>query len=177
MHRGSGATAVAIAKRAIEAMRANGTPPYEAEVIVALGLAQQGKVDEALAAAEHVAAEHPEHPFVMAATALCESLAGLPERAIEHAAAVAGSTGATYLDEVFALVASAGAAAQQGDAARAEAAARAAVARATDVGDVAATAFAATALSALTGHSLTSTDRTNLGEGWATVVRGLTRPA
>ena len=177
MHRGSGTTAVAIAERAVEAMRANGTSPYEAQVIVALGLAQQGRVDEALAAAEQVVAEHPDHPFVMAAAALCETAAGLPQRAIEHATAVASSSGATYLDQVFALVASAGAAAQQGDTSRAEANATAAVARATEVGDVAATALATATLSSLTGNGLAGVDRTHLGDGWATLVRSLTRSA
>ena len=177
MHRGSGTTAVAIAERAVEAMRANGTSPYEAQVIVALGLAQQGRVDEALAAAEQVVEEHPDHPFVMAAAALCETAAGLPQRAIEHAASVASSSGATYLDQVFALVASAGAAAQQGDTSRAQANATAAVARATEVGDVAATALATATLGSLTGQGLAGVDRTHLGDGWATLVRSLTRSA
>jgi len=174
MHRGSGATAVAIAQRATEAMRANGSSPYEASAIIALGFAQQGRIDDALAAIEDVMATRLDHPFVRAAAALCYALAGQPEKAIEHAQAVGSMSGATYLDEVFAHVAAAGAAAQQGNATHVQTEAEAAVQRAAAVGDVVATAFAAAAFRALTGHDHAAFDRTYLTDGWATVVRGLT---
>jgi hypothetical protein len=95
-----------------------------------------------------------------------------------HANAVAHAEGATYLDQVFAYVAAAGAYAQQGDLTQAELAAEAAVARAMAVGDVVATALATTAFHAVTARThVAYDDRTELGEGWERVVQQLTIPA
>jgi tetratricopeptide (TPR) repeat protein len=148
--------------------------PYEASAIIAIGWAQQGRIDEALAAVEEVVEHRPDHPFVRATAALCYALAGQPDTALEHARAVGSMSGTTYLDEVFAHIAASSAAWQLGTAADAHTEALAAVERAVAVGDVIATAFAADAFRALTGNAHPAFDRSHLTEGWATVVRGLT---
>ncbi len=173
MHRGSGSVAVTYAERAIEVIGLNGASPYEAHAIVAVGLAQQGRFDEALARVEDLLGAHADHPFAQSTAALCHAAIGQPERAIECALAVDSSSGATYLDEVFAFVAAAGAAHQQGDAARATAAAHAAVDRAGEVGDVVAGALAAATYRAVTGVDLPGGNTGVLADGWATVVRAL----
>jgi hypothetical protein len=100
---------------------------------------------------------------------------GHTAQALQHTEVVAHAAGATYLDEVFAYVAAAGAYLQDGNHPRAELSAEAAVARAMAVGDVVATALATTMFHVVTGRRHAAHDEpTQLGDGWERVVRQLT---
>ena len=174
MHRGNGNVAAAMAERALTEIEAIGGRVFEPMVVLALAYAQQGRTDEALATIECVPDFGADHPFTHAVSALIYTAVGQPAQAIEHTAAVAEAPGATYLDQVFAYVAAAGAHGQMSQAAQAELCAQAAVARAIGVGDVVATALATTTFHALTGlvHPAYD-DRTPLGDGWVSLVQRL----
>ncbi len=174
MHRGQASVALATADRSIAEMELAGANTFEPMVVRALALTQSGRIDEALVAIDSVATHGVDHPFTHAVTALVHLGAGNPAAALEHAAAVAHANGATYLDEVFAYVAAAGAHAVQGAATDAELSAEAAVARAMSVGDVVATALATSTYRVVTGHVHPAyDDRTPLGEGWERILRDL----
>ena len=175
MHRGNGAIAGMAAERAIDVLREAGANTAEPLVVLAVARAQQGKVEEALALIESVPAHAADHPFTHAATALVLACAHQAEEALEHSDAVWRTPGATYLDEVMAYVAAAGAAEQTGDHRRAVLSAEAAVVRALAVGDVVASALATSAYAAVTGQPHPAHDaHTSLGDGWATVLAQLT---
>ncbi len=174
MHRGNAAMAEAMALRALEEMRITGAEAFEPLVVLAAALVQQGRNEEALTAIESVPAHGATHPFTRAVSALVHAVNCDPGAALADADAVAHTDGATYLDQVFAYVAAAGAQAQQGDIAQAELSAQAAVARAMGVGDVIATALATAIFQSITGRSHPAFDeRTQLGEGWDVVVQRL----
>jgi tetratricopeptide (TPR) repeat protein len=174
MHRGNGALASAVAERAIAHMRANGGDAFEPFVVLAMAQAQLGNHEEALATIESIGELGRGHPFTLSVAAVVHALNGLNDEAIADADQVARQRGATYLDQVFAYVGAAGAAAKSGDAPRAELAAQAAVARAMGVGDVVATGLATRAFHAVTGRPHPAFDEhTQLGEGWTAVVREL----
>lgn len=167
MHRGNATVAIEMAERALEGIAAIGGRAFEPMVVLALGYAQQGRIDDALATIENVPESGVDHPFTHAVSALVHASSGNPKLGATHAAAVANRKGATYLDEVFAYVAGAGAAAQLGDMANAELTSQAAVARAVGVGDVIAIALATTIYHSLTGLTHPAHDeRTQLGDGW-----------
>jgi tetratricopeptide (TPR) repeat protein len=178
MHRGNAHVAAALAERAIQDISAIGGRLFEPMLVLALAYAQQGRTDEALETIESVPPEGSDHPFTHAVSALVYSAVGQPEVAISHADAVTQRAGATYLDEVFAYTAAAGAAMQMGDPARAELTAQAAVARALAVGDVVAAALATAMFHEVTGLQHPAHDeRTSLGDGWALLVPRLASPA
>ncbi len=171
MHRGNAAVAAATAERARAGIAAVGGEAYEPTVVLALAYAQLGRVEDAMTAIESVPSYGHAHPFTRAVAALVNTVAGVPVEAIEHADAVARGKGATYLDNVFAYVAAAGAYQQMGESAQATLAAEAAVARALAVGDVVATAIATTTFQLITGTPHPAHDqRTPLGEGWSTLL-------
>ncbi len=171
MHRGAGQVALTLAQRALTEMATSGGQAFEPTVILALAHAQLGQLDEALAAIESVPAFGHEHPFTRAAAALLAAATGRPKEAIEHADAVTHLHGATYLDQVFAYVAAAGASAQLGDNEQAALAAEAAVARAIGVGDVVAIGLSTGVYAAVTGQVHPAHDtRTQLGDGWTTLL-------
>lgn len=175
MHRGNASVAAAMAERALEQIADSGGRMFEPVLVLSLAYAQLGRLDEALVTFESVPAEGSGHPFTHAVAAMVYTAVGQPEVALGHADSVAHASGATYLDEVFAYVAAAGAASQMGDAARAELAAQAAVARALGVGDVVASALATAVYFAVTGAQHPAHDpRTQLGDGWVTLLRLLT---
>ena len=174
MHRGSGQLAAALGERALEQMRRSGGNAFEPRVFLAMALAQQRRIDEALVTIESVPDFGADHPFTRAVAALIRTVAHQPEAALLDSDMVARTEGATYLDQVFAYVAAAGAAAQLGDNETAELSAQAAVARALAVGDVIATALATGAYQVVTGEAHPAHDeRTQLGEGWAAVLDSL----
>lgn len=171
MHRGNGAIAAATAERALAEIAAIGGEAYEPTVVLALAYAQLGRVEDAMAAIDSVPPYGHAHPFTRAVNALVNTAAGLPAEAIEHADAVATANGATYLDNVFAYVAAAGAYQQLGDSEHAILSAEAAIARAMSVGDVVATALATSAFQMISGKAHPAHDqRTPLGEGWTTLL-------
>jgi len=171
MHRGNGAVAAATAERALAEIAAIGGEAYEPTVVLAIAYAQLGRVEEAMATIESVPPYGLEHPFTRAVAALVYTVAGLPTEAIDYAEAVADAPGATYLDNVFAYVAAAGAYAQLGDTEHAILSAEAAVARAMAVGDVVATSLATSAYQLISGDTHPAHDqRTPLGEGWTTLL-------
>jgi class 3 adenylate cyclase/tetratricopeptide (TPR) repeat protein len=170
MHLGHGSVAASLAERAIDLNRANGADTTEASTVLALALAQQGRVDDAMIIVDELADAAGNHPFAGAVAALVHTLAHRPHDALEHARRVAVTEGATYLDEVFANVAAAGAHAQLGNGEHARAAAEAAVARSLAVGDVVAVALSAGAFEEVTGQPHDALDRTRLGDGWVRVL-------
>ena len=171
MHRGNGAVAAATAERALAELAAIGGEAYEPTVVLALAYAQLGRVEDAMAAIESVPSYGHPHPFTRAVAALVNTVAGAPTEAIQHADAVATANGATYLDNVFAYVAAAGAYQQLGDSEHAILSAEAAVARAMSVGDVVATALATSAYQLIAGTAHAAHDpRTPLGDGWTTLL-------
>jgi len=177
MHRGNANVAAAMAERALAEITAMGGRLYEPMLVLALSYAQLGRTDEALATIESVPPEGDNHPFTHAVAALVYAAVGQPELATGHADAVTHADGATYLDQVFAYVAAAGAAVQMGDTAQAELTAQAAVARAIGVGDVVATALATAMFHAVSGATHPAHDeRTPLGDGWVRLVRLLASP-
>lgn len=171
MHRGAGQSALALTQRAMAQIAESGGRAFETNLVLAIAHAQLGQLDEALAAIEDVPTHGREHPFTHAATALLMAATGQPQAAIDHADAVERAHGATYLDQVWAYVAAAGAAAQLGDSDRAELAAQAAVARAIGVGDVVAIRLATGAYRTVTGQQHPAHDeRTAIGDGWLTLL-------
>lgn len=170
MHRGNGATAAALAERAVEIMGANGAQATEATTVLALALAQQGRVDEAMIAVDTLGDAALTHPFTGSVAAVVHALAHRSREAIDLADRVTMAEGATYLDEVFANIAAAAAHAQLDETDSARSSAEAAVARAIGVGDVVATALAAGAFEAVTGQPHDGLDRSILGEGWQRVL-------
>lgn len=175
MHRGNGAVAAATAERALAEIAAIGGEAYEPTVVLALAYAQLGRVDDAMSAIESVPPYGHAHPFTRAVEALVKTVAGMPAEAIEHADSVSTATGATYLDNVFAYVAAAGAYQQTGDQEHAILSVEAAVATAMAVGDVVATALATSAYHLIAGAAHPAHDpRTQLGEGWTTLLALLT---
>ncbi len=174
MHRGNANVAVAMSERALAEIAAIGGRNFEPLVVLALGYAQQGRTEEALATIESVPAEGIAHPFTQAVAALVHAATGQPQLAISRADTVAHTDGATYLDQVFAYVAAAGAYTQLGGTAQAGLSAQAAVARALGVGDVVAAALATTTFEAVTGTRHSAHDEhTPLGDGWVNLVRRL----
>ena len=172
MHRGNAAVAIEMAERALEGIAAIGGRAFEPMVVLSLAYAQQGRFDDALATIETVPESGADHPFTHAVSALILSSVGSAEAATKHAQAVTRSAGATYLDQVFAYVAAAGAEAQLGEQSAAELTAQAAVARAIAVGDVIAIAIATTTYQAITGLTHPAYDeRTQLGDGWLLLVQ------
>jgi len=172
MHRGNGQAAAAMAERAIAELKELGGQASEPLVVLAAAYAQLGRIDEALTAIESVPIAGRDHPFTHAVAALVYAASRQPKLALQHAEAVTTAHGCTYLDQVFAYVAAAGATAQLGDPAHAELAAEAAVARAVGVGDVVAIALATGIYEAITGGVHPAHDsRTQLGDGWVTVLR------
>ncbi|MFM7685071.1 MAG: adenylate/guanylate cyclase domain-containing protein [Actinomycetota bacterium] len=173
MHRGNATTAAALAERAVELMKANGAEVNEASTILALALAQQGRIDDALITIESLGGAPEHHPFTGAVAALVHSLAHRPREAIEHARRVTAMEGATYLDEVFAHIAAAAAHAALDEPEQARQSAEAAMARSLAVGDVVAIALSAGAFEAATGQPHDALDRTRLGDGWLRLLASL----
>ena len=115
MHRGNGSAAAAMAERALAEMRSTGGQAFEPVVILAVAQLQLGRPDEALATIESVQAHGADHPFTHAVMALVHA-AHRAHRGSRWSTpqAVTHAPGATYLDEVFAYVAAAGAHAAAG---------------------------------------------------------------
>ncbi|HZX56317.1 MAG TPA: hypothetical protein VFE86_16640, partial [Ilumatobacteraceae bacterium] len=179
MHRGDGATAVAIAERALgetdELMNASA---FEPRVVRMVGLMQLGRVDDAMVAFAQLDGAALAHPFTNAAAALLYATTCQPKDALHHAQQVALAAGATYLDEVFAYLGAASAHSQLGDKPQATLAIEAAVVRALDVGDVVAIALATNAYQHLIGRPHPAFDQpTQLEAGWLSVIGSLPRTA
>ncbi|MEI8238324.1 MAG: adenylate/guanylate cyclase domain-containing protein [Actinomycetota bacterium] len=175
MHRGNSHVAASMAERAIAEVHANGGSAFEPVVVLAMALAQQGRHEEALATIETVGIDGRYHPFTSSVSALVHVVNCLPAQALEQVAVVFDGLGASYLDQIFADVAAAGAHAQQGQLDLAELDAHAAVARALAVGDVVATAIATSAFAAVTGRTHPAfDDRTPIGDGWLHIIDHLT---
>jgi class 3 adenylate cyclase/tetratricopeptide (TPR) repeat protein len=174
MHRGDGATAVAIADRALaETDETNGSA-FEPHVARLVGLMQLGRVDEAMVAFAKLQPPALAHPFTNGAAALLYATLASPIDALEYADQVAHAAGATYLDEVFAYVGAASAHAQLNDKPQATLSIEAAVVRALDVGDVVAIAIATNAYQHLIGRPHPAFDQpTQLEAGWLTVIDNL----
>ena len=180
MHRGNGAIAVDLAAKALAAMNELGmsgpaSATGEALLVMAVGQVQLGQVDDALVTIAGLGDGTGHHPFALAASAIVDAAAGRTAEALTLADAVAHADGATYLDQVLAYVAAAGAAARTGDEEHASLAAEAAVARAIGVGDVMAIGLATAMYEAVTGRVHPAHDEhTVIGDGWANVVRLVT---
>ena len=174
MHRGDGATAVAIADRAIaETDELNGSA-FEPHIARLVGLLQLGRIDEASISFSELKPHELAHPFANGAAALLYATLREPDLSLEHAHQVAEAAGATYLDEVFAYVGAASAHVQLGNKPQATLSIEAAVVRALDVGDVVAIALATNAYQHLIGRPHPAFDQpTQLEAGWLTVIDSL----
>ena len=171
MHRGDGATAVAIADRAIAAAGDVYGSAFEPHVVRLIGLLQLGRVDEAAVEFAELQPQAMLHPFTNGAASLLYATLASPDEALEHADKVADAAGATYLDEVFAYVGAASAHAQLEDRQQTILAIEAAVVRALDVGDVVAIALATNAYQHLIGRPHPAFDQpTQLEAGWLTLI-------
>ena len=174
MHRGDGATAVAIADRAIGETHELNASAFEPHVAKVIGLLQVGRLDDAHAAYLQLQASGERHPFTRGAAALLHATLRQPDVALEHADSVARAAGATYLDEVFAYVGAASAHAQLGDIDHAALSAEAAVVRALDVGDIVAIAISTGAYQHLIGRRHPANDQpTQLEGGWLRLIDNL----
>lgn len=171
MHRGHGAPTIEFAQRALDIIDASGALMLEPYVLVAIGHLQRGDVDAAMLAADTVPAPAGSSPFADAVEALVRCAAGQYVRARDLAEGIAAITGATYLDDVLASVAIAGACSGLGEPEGAVAAAEAAAVRAVAAGDVVAIALASAVYHRLTGRVHPQCDpRHQLAEGWSAVV-------
>ena len=174
MHRGDGATAVAIADRAIAVTDELNGGAFEPHIARLIGLMQLGRLDEASVAFAELKPHELAHPFTNGAAALLFATLKSPKEALEHAHEVADAPGATYLDEVFAYVGAASAHVQLDDKPHAILSIEAAVVRALDVGDVVAIALATNAYQHLIGRPHPAFDQpTQLEAGWLTVIDAL----
>jgi class 3 adenylate cyclase/tetratricopeptide (TPR) repeat protein len=174
MHRGDGATTVAIADRAITQTDAMNGSAFEPHVARLVGLMQLGRVDDARVAFAALQPQALTHPFTNGAAALLHATLGSPSEALRDADKVANAAGATYLDEVFAYIGAASAHAQLNDKPQATLSIEAAVVRALDVGDVVAIALATNAYQHLVGRPHPALDQpTQLEAGWLKVIDAL----
>ncbi len=174
MHRGDGATAVAIAERALSVTDEMNGAAFEPHIARLVGLMQLGRIDDARIAFAELPPLALVHPFTNAAATLLYATLGLPKQALEHSDDVSHAAGATYLDEVFAYIGAASAHAQLDDKAQTTLSIEAAVVRALDVGDVVAIALATNAYQHLIGRPHPAFDQpTQLESGWLTVIGNL----
>jgi len=176
MHRGDAATTINVATRALAEVAASGGDSNEAKISLAMGLAQAGRIDEALAALETASTftQYAEHPFTASVASVIHALVDDAPAAMRAAQIVERDTGASYLDRVLAAIGTAAAHDRLGDHDAAERAANLAVRAATDAGDVVATALAARFYLRLTGRTHPADDeRAQLADGWVTVLDSL----
>ena len=178
MHRGDGATALALANRAAAAVRMMGGAMNEPSIIAALGAAQLGQIDDALALVDELEIGKSQHPFADSVSSVVLAMAHEPQRALAHATEALGAPGATYLDRIFANIGAGSAHLQLGEQARAEEAFQAASAMATAVGDVVAIALTTHARQRVLGDdgNAGNDDDGNLADGWRRVVEALVVP-
>lgn len=174
MHRGLIGGALSMSEEIVAEAHMSQFRSFEPTVLLAALRAQAGLTEAALAAIDTLDDDTLQHPFAAAIGALVHTVNQLPERALELAARAVPQRGASYLDEVIARVAAAGAHAQLGHLDDAGREADTAAEIAGRVGDVPAMSLATTAYAAVTGrrHRLHD-ERATLGEGWINVLASL----
>jgi tetratricopeptide (TPR) repeat protein len=149
----------------------------EPSIIAALGAAQLGQIDEALALVDEIEISNSQHPFADSVSALVLAMAHEPQRALTHATAALEAPGATYLDLIFANIGAGSAHLQLGERERADDAFQAAAAKAAAVGDVVAIALATHAQQRVLGDGTAGNDEeSDLADGWRRVVEALVVP-
>lgn len=116
VHLGESAEALALLGSVTNTRAAQGMGDHEIASIVGVALLQSGRVDDAVVLLERAGLRHPDRPALRAALALAAAAVGRAEDARTHAAVVAATDWATYLDRVHALVGLACAEARAGDA-------------------------------------------------------------
>jgi hypothetical protein len=175
MHAGDGKTTVSLAEEAMRRLNETFADPNESRVVLAVGLAQTGRYDEAHTSLAQVSLGPDAHPFMQAAVALVAALQGRSAEAIEAATRVSDAGGHTYLDGVIAGVAAGASAASEGDAGAARTWLEGAVSLATATQDQVATALALCAHQHVLGvvHERGAGVVDALGPGWRSVVDGL----
>jgi class 3 adenylate cyclase/tetratricopeptide (TPR) repeat protein len=174
MHRGDGATALALAERGEEVGRAMGGGMNEPAIIAALATAQLGRLDEALALVDDLEVTFPTLPFANSVAALVLAMARDPQRCLARAREAITAQGATYLDLVFAHVGAGSAHMQLGDRDLAAAEFGAAASKAAAVGDVVAIALATSAQQrVLGGRPAGDNEDSNIADGWRRVIDSL----
>ncbi len=175
MHRGDGEAALEHATRAVATIAEAGGLADEPRIILAMALAQLGRVDEAVGVLAELSDGAEDHPFPRSVAAVVRAMHGDAAAAVRDAEWVTGRPEASsYLDRVLAYVGAAGGYARLGDAPSAILNGEAAMAVALAVGDVVAIALAAACCEAVGGrpHPAAESSAT-LGPGWRTVVDGL----
>ncbi len=171
-HLGLGARAVALGEVALERMLAMHASGSEARVTLALGLCQIGDPDRALATLLEVTEPSP---YSQAVTAIASAMAGICDEAVRAADAVITDDTSTYLDQVLADIAAAGALTANDKPLAVERLARARR-TATDAGDAAAMALSRSASQAM-DEGVDVGPVEHLGDGWKRVIAGLVSAA
>ncbi len=175
MHAGDGARALALVDEALNRSDEVEGASGEALIIRAVALAQLDRIEDAADQLALVAEPMSTHPFAQTASALVAALGGRADDAVELAAAVDDTAGATYLDRTIAFVAAGAAYALLEKHDEARIALDKAVDVAVGAGDIVACTLACQAFAAVTGetHPHGRGDLAVLGEGWRRVVAAL----
>jgi class 3 adenylate cyclase/predicted ATPase len=172
MHLGNGERAVELALQSVERMETTGVDLDETKVVLALGLCESDRAEDALATLLDV--DVASSPFALATRAVASAMLGADDEAISDADAADVIPGISYFDRTLAAVAGAAAAARSG--------ARDADQRldrmeqlAETGGDVVMAALARTVMRRLGNVSVA--DPPALGHGWRKVAERITAPA
>jgi hypothetical protein len=171
MHRGDSATAVRLAGAAYDQSTANGTGLPEVAIVYAMSLAIAGRPEDAAIQLDKIDERQRDHPFYWSTSALVSALLGSDTEALVAAERATGLQGATYLDEIVADVAAAGASVRRGESDEAHRRLTRAHERALAVGDIVAVALTRHALHSVAPTATAPTDQ--LAEGWQRVVHTL----
>jgi hypothetical protein len=172
MHRGDGETALRLAQQLLAGGAVNRAAEGEATVLLAIGAAQCGLIDEALVAVEQLAAVPGRSGFAHSVAAIVHALAGAPEAALREADEVARTPSASYLDRTFGAVAASSVLARSGRVDEARERIDPVLDEVIEVGDVVATALLQQAAATVVGvpHPSGLGDRHALGPGWLAIL-------
>ena len=167
MHLGDPDRAVSFARQAAERALDTGAATAEIAAVLAVGLCQAGRGDEALAVLDPI--DVTDMPFGRAARALARAITGDPVGALADADVAWTLDGVTYLDRTMAGIAATGAAASTGDSDTAGEWLGRVAEIAESSGDV-----VAARITRYCGHRVlglpASGDAAGLGRGWVAVV-------
>jgi tetratricopeptide (TPR) repeat protein len=172
MHRGDGETVLRLAQQLLGGGAVNRAAEGEATVLLAIGAAQCGQIDEALVAIDQIAAAPGRNGFAHSVAAIVHALAGAPEAALREADEVVRTSSASYLDRTFGAVAASSVLARAGRVDEARERIDPVLDEVIEVGDVVATALLQQAAATVVGvpHPSGEGDRHALGSGWSAIL-------
>jgi tetratricopeptide (TPR) repeat protein len=167
MHLGDPDRTVTFARQAAERALDTGAATNEIAAVMAVGLCQARRGEEALAALDPI--DVTDMPFGRAARALARAVTGDPSGALADADVAWSLDGVTYLDRTIAGIAATGAAMATGD----RGGAREWWGRVAEIADSSGDVVAAR-IARYGGHRLlgspTTSDTSGLGRGWVAVI-------